>query len=169
MTTETKAVDCRVMVVDDDDRIRDIIAEGIRKESGRVTAFEDAESAENEFAPGRYDVMVVDYNLPGMSGVDFIRKVREVDVRVGIVIVSAHMEKLEAGRLCDGLGVYSVVEKPFTMRLLKDKVRMACELSRIPPGKEKRLVDAFEVETDRLREATRNLALSLRERRNATA
>lgn len=164
------------MVIDDDRAVRDIIAYGVGQVSvvNRVIPMIDAEAALKAYKPGEFDVLVVDYKLPGMTGIEFIKKVRKTDGRVGIVLVTAVLDHDKAISMCEGLDVYAVVLKPFSNKDLQMKIQEAAELSRISPDKMKAIENAIEEESvnirdigkqiramcdDRKKEGTRRLAL----------
>lgn len=127
----------RLMVVDDDKNIREILKFGMGKVTvcDKVTSCPSAEEALQAFHSGEFDCMVVDYKLPGMNGIDFIKRVRRMDARVGVVLVTAVLDQKTAEEACNGLDVYSVVRKPFVLKDLTEKVAEAAELSRMSPAK----------------------------------
>lgn len=144
----------RVMVIDDDRSVRDLIAYGVGKVSvcNQVVAIPDAEAALENFKPGEFDCLVVDYKLPGMNGIDFIKEVRKKDEKVGIVLVTGALDQVAASHLCDGLEVYSVVQKPFNNKDLAEKIQDACELARMAPEKQAKIESALECSTVKMRD-----------------
>lgn len=143
----------RVMVVDDDRAVRDVIAYGAGKVSvvNHVVGIADAETALKSFYNGAFDVLVVDYKLPGINGIEFIKRIRKIDDRVGILLVTAVLDHETATQLCEGLGVYAVVTKPFSLKDLQQKIQDAAELSRISPEKMTAIENALEAESVNIR------------------
>jgi two-component system chemotaxis response regulator CheY len=71
--------------------------------------------------PGRFDLMIVDWNMPNMDGITFVRKVRETDKSTLMIMATTEAEKsrvLEAVRA----GVNNYVVKPFTPESFVEKV-----------------------------------------------
>jgi len=141
------------MVLDDDRAVRDVIAYGAGKVSvvNHVVAITDAETALKAYRPGDFDVLVVDYKLPGMNGIEFIKRIRKMDDRVGVLLVTAVLDHETATQFCDGLDVYAVVTKPFVLKDLQQKIQDAAELSRISPEKMAAIENALDAESVNIR------------------
>lgn len=101
----------RMLIVDDEDSICDFLSTffGSRFE---VQTAPNAEEARNFLAAGRFDIMLVDKNLPGMSGVDLIAKVRESDEELSIVMITGFASSESIVETLN-LGIDAYVEKPF--------------------------------------------------------
>jgi two-component system, chemotaxis family, chemotaxis protein CheY len=112
----------RVLVVDDSLTIRTII-----KKVLKGLGYEDvAEAADGVLAIAAYqecrpDLMLVDWNMPNMDGLTLVKKIREVDKCVKILMVTTEAEK---NRVVSAIqaGVNNYVIKPFTPDALKDKI-----------------------------------------------
>lgn len=80
----------RVLVVEDEDSIRELIALNLRMADYEVL---EAESAEKALAllgsEGRCDAAVLDVMLPGMNGFSLCEAIRRDDANIGIIILSA--------------------------------------------------------------------------------
>ena len=103
-----------VLVVEDDDAVRDAVIRGLALHGLQASAVGDAEAALAEVARRRPAVLVVDVGLPGMSGIDFCRRLRELDVRTPLLILSA---RDEVGDRVAGLqaGADDYLVKPFDL------------------------------------------------------
>jgi CheY-like chemotaxis protein len=137
---------CRLLVLEDDTNLRNIYASHLEGEGNTVVACANAEEALAKFKPGEFDAMLVDYRLPKMSGLDFVRRVRAKDEKVGVVIATAaNLEEVD--QKCEGLGVWAVIPKPSTLSRITEKIHEACELSHLSPEKEAEFVKGLEKET----------------------
>lgn len=99
----------KVLVVDDN---RDglLVRKLLLEEVGyQVEIAQSAEEALQMFAPGAYCVLVTDYRMPGMSGVDLIERVRKMDTAVKIILLSAFVEPL--GLTEQNTGANTVIPK----------------------------------------------------------
>lgn len=118
-----------VTLVEDDPKIRANLLFQLRDEGFAPRAFENAESALVELEPAGKalpDLLLIDVRLPGMSGVDLVRKLVSVERLPPTVIISGEAsitETVEALKL----GVHDLVEKPFTKQRLMQTIRTTLE------------------------------------------
>jgi len=77
-----------VLVVDDEPAVRDMLSDVLRELDCRVTAVRDAKSALACFAPGEFGLALVDYSLPGRSGLELAARLRELDRSVSVVLIT---------------------------------------------------------------------------------
>ena len=115
----------RFLVVDDSSTMRRIIINTLNK-LGYTDIVEAGNGREgvDKLAAGAVDVIVTDWNMPEMSGIDFIRHVRSEqatkDVPVLMVTTNAAKDDIvEAMKV----GVNSYVVKPFTPDTMKEKIQ----------------------------------------------
>ena len=113
----------RILVVDDDITLLESIGRGLRSKGYQVIEAQSAEEAlkhihlDNESA---IDLILADYIMPGMTGIDLLEKVRKKQSSLPVIIMTAHWRKqvvIDAMRKsCN-----SFIEKPFTLeKLLKE-------------------------------------------------
>lgn len=86
----------RILVVDDSAGVRQLIGATLRASGFEVTVASSAREAAQAMAQRRFDALVVDYSMPGSSGVDLVRALRNAGVEQPIVMVSAVAD--EAGK-----------------------------------------------------------------------
>ena len=119
----------RILVVDDDITLLESIGRGLRSKGYQVIeALSAAEALEhidfdNESA---IDLILADYIMPGMSGIDLLEKVREKSSSLPVIIMTAHWRKqivIDAMRKhCN-----SFIEKPFTLNKLLKEIAMVIQ------------------------------------------
>jgi two-component system response regulator PrrA len=104
----------RVLVVEDDQSVREAVERGLALHGFSVTSTGDAESAIVEVVRKPVDVMIVDIGLPGMSGIELCRQLRERDVAVPLLVLSA---RDQVGDRVAGLqaGADDYMVKPFAL------------------------------------------------------
>lgn len=113
----------RVLVVEDDADIRNVLRALLESEKYRVVEAETAARAEIEARSHKPDLLLVDLGLPDRDGLDVIRKVREWS-GVPIIVLSARtMEEQKIAALDAGADDY--VTKPFSAAELLARVRAA--------------------------------------------
>jgi two-component system OmpR family response regulator len=122
-----------ILVVDDDREIRDLLARFLERQLFRVTAVRDAREARRTFPNGHFQLVVLDLMLPGESGLDLARWLRQ-ESDVPIIMLTALGE--ETDRITGlELGADDYLAKPFNPRELL--ARMRAILRRAAPDGEK--------------------------------
>jgi len=105
----------RVLVVDDEPSMRQMLSFALRREGYDVTTAEDGRTALQALEDGVFDVVITDVRMPELSGVDLLREARRLDPSVSVIIMTAYGSKetvLEALRL----GATDYVEKTPNLR-----------------------------------------------------
>jgi DNA-binding response OmpR family regulator len=82
------ATPLRILLVEDDEDNRDLLAEFLRMEGHVVEPFCDAEQALAAASQARFDAVVADLGLPRMDGLELARELRRLDPRLAVVVVS---------------------------------------------------------------------------------
>ena len=105
-----------ILVVDDDSRIRDLLARYLYDHGFRVTTAVDAESARATMRSLSFDLLILDVMMPKESGIDFAKALRD-DSQVPILMLTA---RAEPEQRIEGLetGVDDYLAKPFDPREL---------------------------------------------------
>jgi len=85
-----------ILLVEDSRVQREIARLALEQLGFRVEAVESAEEALSRYAPGRYDVLLTDIMLPGVSGVELLGKVRVQDSDQCIILMTAEGSSLSA-------------------------------------------------------------------------
>ncbi len=112
----------KFLVVDDSSTMRRIIKNALSR-LGYTDIEEAANGAEalEVFEKGGIDLILTDWNMPEMDGLTFVKKVREKDPNVPILMVTTNAAKddiIEALKA----GVNNYIVKPFTPDTLKEKI-----------------------------------------------
>jgi len=89
-----EASSARILLVDDN-KLGLIARRSVLEELGHriTTASEGAEALEH-FSRGKFDLLITDYKMPRMNGLELIRKVRELDSKVPVILISGYAEAL---------------------------------------------------------------------------
>ncbi len=114
----------RILVVDDEPGMRDGCRRILASEGHQVTAVESGEQAVILFAKGAFDVALLDLKMPGMSGIELLARLLEVDADCVYMIVTAYAS-LETAVQATRSGAYDYVAKPFTPEELISVVNKA--------------------------------------------
>jgi DNA-binding response OmpR family regulator len=81
-----------IVLVEDNDDLRELTADALRAEGHRVAALSCAEELEDHAAGASADVFLIDLNLPGEDGFSLSRRIRQAHPLVGIIIISARSD-----------------------------------------------------------------------------
>lgn len=110
-----------LLVIDDDHEIRELLTRFMEKHGFRVTAVRDAREARRAWSRGAFQLVVLDLMLPGESGLDLARWLRDQE-DVAIVMLSAMGE--DTDRIIGlELGADDYIAKPFNPRELLARIR----------------------------------------------
>jgi len=114
----------RILIVEDEASIRDMVAFAIRKADMEPIHAEDAQAAQLAIADTVPDLILLDWMLPGMSGLEFARRLRreELTREIPVIMLTARGEEMDR---VSGLeaGVDDYVVKPFSTRELIARVK----------------------------------------------
>lgn len=115
-----------ILICDDEKNIRRTLAMVLRGEGHDVQASASAEEALVRLAEACCDVVLLDMQLPGMNGLEALRRIKEADSDVEVIMVSGHasvQDAVEATRL----GAFDFIEKPIDRQRLLITVDNAFE------------------------------------------
>lgn len=118
----------RVLVVDDDDPIRNMVVRLLQFSGGEleVQSAEDGPTALQLLSQQEFDLLVIDYMMPGMSGVEVIRTLRagHFNENIPVIMLTARSENHHLVESLEG-GASFFVAKPFEPQELLDTVGLA--------------------------------------------
>lgn len=154
-----------VLVVDDDQRIRDRLGRYLFENGFRVTTASDAATARASMRGLSFDLVILDRMMPGEGGLELARELKTISP-VPICMLTA---KAEPEDRIEGLeaGVDDYVTKPFEPRELVLRLRNIMRRGQITPGprEEIRMGDfTFHIARGELRNGDENIKLTERER-----
>ncbi|HYW49599.1 MAG TPA: ATP-binding protein [Gemmatimonadaceae bacterium] len=114
----------RVLYVDDDQLIVSLVSRLLSRSGCIVTGHGNAQEALDEILqrPDAFDVVITDFNMPELSGLDIARAVRQVRPELPIVITSGYISA-ELQEQADRLGIHEMLYKPDLARRLLQVVR----------------------------------------------
>jgi excisionase family DNA binding protein len=102
----------RVLVVDDEASIRDLLAKTLALADYDVDASPDGRAAIARLRAQNYDLLITDLKMPGMDGLTLIREARRLAPTLPVVIITAYSTEASAIEALN-LGVYGYLTKPF--------------------------------------------------------
>ena len=118
-----KASRGRILVVEDNDDSREILAKLLRMSGYEVSSAPDGESAYAAAISERPDLIITDINMPGMDGIDLLKKVRLQSLLDGTAILVVTAFGGEAAREAMEAGADAAAAKPFDFEAFIETVQ----------------------------------------------
>lgn len=109
--------DKRVLCADDNPGILKEISEILEMFFNEVVAVDDGEKAFDEAINNQFDVLIFDISMPKLDGLDAIKKIREHNKKIPVIVLSAHTEQEYLWRAVD-LKISKYLTKPFDKKAL---------------------------------------------------
>lgn len=122
----------KVLVVDDEKLIRDIVADFLALEGYTVRTASDGLSASAELQRARYDVVITDLKMPNMGGLDLLAEIRRSNPEA-LTVVMTGFGTVESAIEAMKEGAYDYVLKPFKVEQLVELVKRGLA-ARAEPG-----------------------------------
>ena len=160
-----------VFVVDDDASIRYALKSLIRSVGLQVELFASAQELLQSKRPDVPSCLVLDIRLPGISGLDFQRKLAEANIPIPIIFITGHGDIPMSVRAMKA-GAVEFLTKPFRDQDLLDAIQVALERDRVRRQHEEEIAtlkDRFEWLTPREREVLPLVVSGLPNKQIATA
>ena len=102
----------RLLIVDDDARMRQVLQILARKLDLEPVVAADADSALAQFREQRCDLVTTDLRMPGKDGIEFLHALRRIDNDVPVVVLTAH-GTVDTAVEAMKLGAVDYMQKPF--------------------------------------------------------
>ena len=113
-----------VAIVDDEEGIRKALSRLLRASGLDAESYANGQEFLDAAAEHRPDCVVLDLHMPGMSGLQVLRKLKAAGQRLSIVVITAHDEP-ETRERCIDAGACAYLRKPLEDRLLLNAISAA--------------------------------------------
>ena len=136
--------DTHILVVDDDDGIRDLVKQYLNENNYLVTTADSAEDASNKIKIVKFDLIVLDIMMPGKSGIEFTKENKNI-LNTPIILLTA---KGKASERVEGLemGADDYLPKPFEPKELVLRIKNILNKTKVK--KQKRVIDFGSITID---------------------
>ena len=114
----------RVAYVDDEQQVASVMTRLLERRGFVVRSFGSGAEflADRDARHAEYDVIVTDFNMPGMSGIELARAIRERHLAVGLVLTSGYVSD-QLREAAEEVGITRLVKKPESIELLCAAIR----------------------------------------------
>ena len=136
--------DAHILVVDDDDRIRDLIKQYLTENNFLITTANSAEDAKKKVSIIKFDLIILDIMMPGKTGLEFTIENKD-NINTPIILLTA---KGEASERIEGLeiGADDYLPKPFEPKELDLRIRNI--LNKTKSKNQKRIIEFDNIKID---------------------
>jgi len=117
----SKLKDKKILLVDDDEWIRDSLTVYFSTEGCHILAVETAEEGLELIKQQDYDIILLDYKLPGIDGLTFSKKIQEIRPDAIKILITAYKSK-EVVSEARSAGIQDLIDKPFTIKTIEDSM-----------------------------------------------
>ena len=123
----------RVLLVDDEREFAQTLSERLQmRDVGSAVAY-DGESALKLVRDDEPDVMILDLKMPGIDGIEVLRRVKKTNPHIEVIILTGHGSD-EDCKTCMELGAFAYLQKPVDIDALSETLRKANEKARASAG-----------------------------------
>lgn len=120
----------RILIVDDDEYIRQVLKEFFLTLGYEVWTADGGTDALRKFVPGAYDIVISDFAMPDMNGLELLKEIRIKDDKVLFFMITGY-PTLETAVEAMKQGAYDYITKPFNMEDMKIKIERALHARRL--------------------------------------
>jgi len=108
----------RILVVDDEPDAVELLQEFLTAKGYDVITASDGEEALRQVKEHRPHLILLDVRMPKLNGMEVLKRVREIDHEVGVIMVTAVNEE-ETGREALKMGAFDYITKPLDLQYLE--------------------------------------------------
>src|SRR6056297_2513073 len=110
-----------VFVIDDDKMIRAIVEELLIDFNCEVETFEAGEKALEELQNRYIDLVITDYRMPGINGLEIIKRINKINPEIEVIMITGH-GSIESAVEAMKLGAHDYITKPLDLNELRVKI-----------------------------------------------
>jgi DNA-binding NtrC family response regulator len=116
----------KVLLVDDEREFVQTLSERLlMRDMGSAVAY-DGESALELIREDEPEVMILDLRMPGIDGIEVLRRVKQTNPGIEVIILTGHGSEADKST-CMDLGAFAYLQKPVDIDLLSETIRRANE------------------------------------------
>ncbi len=116
----------QVLIVDDEVIMQESCSRIIKKEGWGVSIAESGEEAIEKFDRNQFDLILLDLKMPGVGGMETLRRLREMDPGITVLIITGY-PSIDTAVKAIKLGAYDYITKPFSPDTLRISIYRALE------------------------------------------
>ncbi len=114
----------RILLIDDDESMRDSCRQALAREAGRIEVAEDGKTGLEILEKEAFDLVIVDLKMPGLSGMEVLNRIKQEYPEVVVIVITGYAT-VESAVDAMRQGAYDFLPKPFTPESLRVIVKRA--------------------------------------------
>ncbi|MFC1852883.1 response regulator [candidate division CSSED10-310 bacterium] len=123
-------MDTKILVIDDSESMRNLISETLSKEGYAVDVASDGISAIRKIKNNPYDLITLDVEMPGLRGIEVLRIIKKIDMRIYVIMVTS-IATIQTAINAIRQGAYDYITKPFDTDDMILSIKRALEQRRL--------------------------------------
>ncbi|MBP8626771.1 MAG: response regulator [Syntrophorhabdales bacterium] len=157
----------RILIVDDNTEIREIIKEYLTDHDCLVEGSQNGKEALEKYNTNPYDIIITDLKMPELSGIDLIRHIKQKTDITEFIIITGYAS-LDSAMEAVRLGAFDYIVKPFRMEELKVAVKNAKEKIMLKKTNQELIekLKNFYAELDRYRKQEKDMVVQKNEEKD---
>lgn len=108
----------KILLIDDDEWIRDSLSIFFESEGCQISALETAEEGLKALEHQKFEIIITDYKLPGMDGLSFLKRIKSSHPDVKKILITAYKTEAVVNE-AKKVGVQHLIPKPITSDILE--------------------------------------------------
>jgi CheY-like chemotaxis protein len=116
----------RILVIDDEEFVRSVLFRTLAQVNHQVTLAEDGEKGVELFKKGKFDMVLTDLGMPGMSGWEVCRTVKKINPRTAVGMITGWGMEMSRSKM-EEYGLDFFISKPFDFNQILNAVAEAME------------------------------------------
>ncbi|HRZ86448.1 MAG TPA: response regulator [bacterium] len=117
------SVSAKVLVIDDEESILNLISDILTAEGYEVSCADNGEKGVDLAQKQAFDLIIVDIMMPGIDGIETIKRIRQFNTAVSILILTAYGKRKDAVVNAVRYGVFDYITKPFDVEYLLSLIK----------------------------------------------
>lgn len=109
----------RILVVDDEQEVCNMLKKFLAKKGHEVHTALNGEEALSLVKEERPHIVLLDIRMPKMDGIECLKRIKEIDKKVGVIMITAIKEEETAMQAMDQ-GAFDYITKPLSLKYLED-------------------------------------------------
>jgi len=111
----------KMLLIDDDEWIRDSLSIYFESRGCNLQVLETAEEGIEALKKQDYDIIVTDYRLPGMDGLEFLKRIQDSHPQAMKILITAYRSEDVVSKAIR-IGIHDFIDKPFTAKTIEDSL-----------------------------------------------
>jgi len=121
-----------ILLVDDEKELTEVMVRHLKSLGYRIDAFSSSDEAYEHFQrdPGQYDILLTDQVMPEMTGIDLIRKIREIVPKQPVVLMTGFSKSIDREKI-EGFTNLELIMKPYSLSELTHAIQRLVKQDRV--------------------------------------